>query len=327
MTRDRSVTPPDGSGGGGPVAPSHPASGRSVAQRGIATVLALCLVFVGSMGAWIGAQREADRVRNGWRDTYPLLFLPNGRYLSYASLGFRVLFADAIYLWSIQYYGHRRTIEGRTYLWQIYTTITDLDPQFIDAYTTGALVMASDMGDPDMAIDLLDLGIERNPDSWLLPLDAGWYSYMSLNDIEAAERYFALAAQKPDAPPWTARLRAHMVAERGDLLTAIVMWEGILEEARAERDEHSEGIAAQRVVDLYAQWAMGELEAAIARFEREQGRLPDSLTLLTRMGWLPGQMFVDEEGRPLNYTEEPFGYDSRTGEVTDPSAEQARSER
>jgi tetratricopeptide (TPR) repeat protein len=299
----------------------------SGAQKGTATVLALWLTIFGAMAAWIAAQRATDRVRVTWPDAYPLLLLPNGRYLKAASAGFQVLLADVIYLWSIQYYGHRRTIEGRRYLWQIYTTIAELDPHFIDAYTTGALVMASDMNDPELALDLLDLGIERNPDSWRLPNEAGWYSYLSLGDPARAEVYFELVAQKPDAPAWAARVRAFMVGEQGDLLSAIVLWEQIRDEAEASGDEQSAAIAAQRVPDLYSQWAIGELDKAIAAFEQEQGRKPDSLALLGTLGRLPAEMFLDDEGRPLNYFEEPFDYDARTGEVTDPRAEQARTGR
>lgn len=299
----------------------------SAAQRGTATVLVLCLVLAASMAVWMGAQRSVDRIRTGWPEAYPLLFLPNGEYLAAASLGYEIVLADLIYLWSIQYYGHRRTPEGRRYLWQIYTTIADLDPRFIDAYTTGALVMASDMSDPEMAIELLDVGIERNPDSWQLPLDAGWYSYQNMDDPQTAERYFQIAAQKPDAPGWTARIRAHMVAEQGDLLSAVALWRSILDDARATGDEEAEGIALQKLPDLYTQYAFEEINAAIERFVARQGRRPDTLTVLARQGLLPQQVVVDEEGRPVNWFLEPFGYDAATGELSDPNAERARSSR
>ncbi len=295
-------------------------------QRGGASVLALWLAIAACMAVWIGAQRATDRVRTTWPETYPLLLLPNGRYLAAASLGFRIMLADTIYLWSIQYYGHRRTLEGRAYLQHIYNTISDLDPQFVESYLTGALWMASDMADPVMALELLDRGIERNPDSWILPWDAGWYSYMSLQDYAAAERYFAMASGHTDAPAWVARLRAHMLTEQGDLRTAIVMWEEILEEAEAKGDEISAAIAAQRVPDLYSRYAIGEIEGAIERFEAAQGRSPDSLALLVRLGMLD-DIFADDEGRPINYHLEPFIYDSSTGTITDPAAGQAPTSR
>lgn len=312
---------------GSPGSPGSLGSPGSKVQKGTATLLALWLAIFGCMAVWIGAQRAVDRQRTSWPPVYPLLFLPNGRYLSAASLGFHVLLADVVYLWSIQYYGHRLTREGRLYLWRIYTTIADLDPAFIDAYTTGALVMASDMSDPEMAVELLDLGMQSNPQSWQLPNEAGWYSYMSLQDTVAAERYFELASQKPDAPSWTARLRAHMRVEQGDTLAAILLWEEILAEAEATGDELAVAIASQRVPDLYSQYAIEEIEAAIELFAAEQGRSPDSLALLKRLGLLPQTMYYDDEDRPLNWFEEPFVFDPATGKVTDPSAERARNSR
>ena len=68
-------------------------SRRSTGQRGGASVLALWLVIASCMVVWIGAQRATDRVRNTWPQVYPLLLLPNGRYLAAASLGFRVMLA------------------------------------------------------------------------------------------------------------------------------------------------------------------------------------------------------------------------------------------
>ena len=156
-----------------------------------------------------------------------------------------------------------------------------------------------------MALELLDRGIERNPDNWILPWDAGWYSYMQLQDYPTAERYFAIASEHAEAPAWVARLRAHMRTQQGDLRTAIVMWEEILEEAEAKGDEISAAIAAQRVPDLYSRYAIGEIEGAIERFEAAQGRSPDSLALLVRLGMLD-DIFADDEGRPINYHLEPF---------------------
>ena len=151
-------------------------------QRGIATVVLLWLAFGGLVAAWVVAQRAVDYRRDTWPDAYPLLFLPSGQYLKAASLGYRVLLSDIIYLWSIQYYGYHRTEEGRNYLWHIYDVMTELDPHFVDAYLVGALIMANDMSDAELAIELLEKGMEHNPGDWILPLDAGFYAYMALED-------------------------------------------------------------------------------------------------------------------------------------------------
>ncbi len=241
-------------------------------------------------------------------------------------MGFEILLADTIYLWSIQYYGHRRTPEGRSYLWRIYNTISDLDPKFIDAYLTGALVMAQDMKDPALAIELIDKGIENNPDNWLLPFEAGWYSYLNLEDYEQAERYFQLAMAIPEAPGFVERLRAHTIAQRGNLMLALQQWEAILNEAEAAGDQQTAGYAEQHVYDLAVQIMIDAIEQAIAAYEANEGRKPESLAILHDMGLLTIGFFNDQ-GDPLNPSDEPFLYDPVTGEVADPSAERARSER
>lgn len=295
----------------------------SRAQKGTATVLLLWLAVFGSIVVWIGAQVATDRVRTSWPEQYPLLLLPNGRYLAAASLGFRTVLADTIYLWSIQYYGHRRTPEGRRYLEHIYNTISDLDPRFIDAYTTGALVMASDMQDPELAIKLLERGIERNPDNWLLPLEAGWYSYLNLRDYEAAERYYAQAERIPGVPAWAARLRAHMIQQQGNLQAAMLEWDSIRQEAEDAGDEFVAGIAEQRVADLFTAYAVEQIEAAIERFEAAQGRKPETLAVLVRSGYLT-TVVINDDGQPVNYDGDPLRYNPTTGEITDPRSEQAR---
>ena len=296
-------------------------------NRGVATVLALWLVVVGSMGFWISAQLAVDRIRETWQPAYPLLFLPNGRYLGAASFGYRVVLADAIYLWSIQYYGHRRTVEGRNYLWHIYDVITDLDPHFVDAYTTGALVMASDMDDTAMAIRLLDKGIDNNPDEWRLPMEAGWYCYLRLEDYGCAEHYYQMAIDKPDAPPFAARLRAHMVARQGDLRDAVLAWEAIRQEAEEDGDEQTVAIAHQHVYDLTVRISTEEVEAGLARFRERLGRDPEDLAELTRRGFVRRNIFLDEEGYPTNLNGDRLLWDRQTGEISDPAANEARSSR
>jgi len=283
-------------------------------QRGVAATLALWLAFGASLAIWVVAQRAVDYRRDTWPEAYPLLFLPSGQYLKVSSLGFRVLLADVIYLWSIQYYGYHRTEEGRNYLWHIYDVITELDPHFIDAYLVGGLVMANDMADPGLAIELLEKGMEHNPDDWILPLDAGFYAYLELGQPERAAAYFDRAAAIPNAPPQIARLHAHMYEQAGDLEQSLQFWIEIYEGAE---DERVESIAWQHIYDLRVTLDLQFLEAAVGRFQTEQGRTPSSLRDLVDAGYL--------SGRPVNPNGSPYVYNPITGQVTDPEAGQRRA--
>ena len=283
-------------------------------QRGVATALILWLALGASLAVWVIAQRAVDYRRDTWPEAYPLLFLPSGQYLKVSSLGFSVLLADVIYLWSIQYYGYHRTEEGRNYLWHIYDVVTELDPHFIDAYLLGALIMANDMADSDLAIELLEKGMEHNPDDWILPLDAGFYAYMNLEDPERAAAFFDRARAIPGAPPQIARLHAHMYEQAGDLGQSLQFWVDIYE---GTDDERVESIAWQHIYDLTVTLDLQILEAAVDRFRTERGRTPSSLQDLVDAGYVRGRL---ENPNGSSYL-----YNPVTGQITDPEAGQRRA--
>ena len=80
---------------------------------------------------------------------HPLLYLPSGKYLKVAALGFDGLLADLLYLWSIQYYGNYDIKDRYTYLERIYDqVITELDPHYLDPYLVGALIMTAEARNP-----------------------------------------------------------------------------------------------------------------------------------------------------------------------------------
>jgi tetratricopeptide (TPR) repeat protein len=283
-------------------------------QRGVATALILWLAFGASLAVWVVAQRTVDYRRDTWPAAYPLLFLPSGQYLKASSLGFSVLLADVIYLWSIQYYGYHRTEEGRNYLWHIYDVITDLDPHFIDAYLLGALIMANDMNDANLAIELLEKGIEHNAQDWILSLDAGFYAYSNLEDPVRAAAFFDRASAVPGAPPQIARLHAHMYEQAGDLVRSLQFWVDIYE---GTDDERVESIAWQHIYDLRVTLDLQLLGAAVERFQTEHGNPPSSLQDLVDAGFL--------RGMPQNPNGNRYVYNPVTGQVTDPEAGQRRA--
>lgn len=282
----------------------------------MATLLALWLALAACATGWIAIQRSIDHTRNRWPQAYPLLFLPSGQYLRATSFGYRIVMADLIYLWSIQYYGHRRTPEGRAYLWHIYDVITELDPGFVDAYLIGGLIMSSDMSDPEMAVRLLEKGMESNEDTWILPLDAGFYCYLDLEDYARAATYFERAMKIPGAPPEIGRLRATMFQMAGDLLKSLQFWVEIYQGAT---DEWVKSIAWQHIRDLRVKLDIRQIEAAIRRYQDERGRLPPSVGALLAAGYLYRE--------PVSPDGVPYTYDPSSGAVSDPRAGQRRGAR
>src|SRR5258706_735013 len=130
-----------------------------------------------ALGCLLGAvlvQGSLERDRRA-SSIHPLLYLPSGRYLKVMALGYDTLLADALYLWSIQYYSNYDIKDRYQNLSHIYEdVITELDPHFLDPYLTGALIMTSEARQPSMALRLLDKGVRANPDQWIVPFEAGF---------------------------------------------------------------------------------------------------------------------------------------------------------
>jgi len=276
-------------------------------------------VLLVCVGGWVMPQVSIDYRRARWADPDVLLFLPTGEYLNAASLGYQALIADALYLWSIQYYGHQLVDEGRQYLWRIFDVITDLDPQYEDAYLTGALMMGSDLGDPAMAMRLLRKGESNNPGEWIYPLESGYYAWMSLGDHELASEFFDRAVAIPGAPDVIGRMRAGMAEFSGDKRAALALWAEVYQGARDEGDGKIESIAWQHLYDLKVDVDLEDLRVAIRRFRLDRGRLPAALEVLVSEGYL---RVVPEPPGGGRYEYEPV-----SGEVDDPRESTTRASR
>ncbi|MFQ5768016.1 MAG: hypothetical protein ACE5ID_08545 [Acidobacteriota bacterium] len=234
-----------------------------------------------------------------------LLYLPRGRFLQVASLGFRTFLADLIYLWSIQYYGDLDNSDRSAFLEHVYgQVITRLDPRYLDPYLVGALILVVEQGDLKAALSLLDRGMAANPDKWILPYEAGFWAYDVGKDFPRAAEYFAKAMKIPGAPPSTRRLHAEMFNKRGDKITSLRLWKEVLE---AAQDENVRTVAANHVHDLAMEIDLKTIQTALLAYRRRTARWPPSLGTLVTAGYL-ARLPLDPEG-------EPYSYSPRSGEV------------
>ena len=91
-------------------------------------------------------------------------------------LGFDGLMACIYWTRTVQYFGHRHFDMAHTYneLAPLLEITTALDPHLLPAYEFGASFLApkppNGAGEPVRAIQLMEYGIEHNPDNWRLYL-------------------------------------------------------------------------------------------------------------------------------------------------------------
>jgi len=242
---------------------------------------------------------------NPYRD---LLFLPSGKYLKLIALGNENIMADIIYLWSIQYYSIYERPERFKYLEHTFKIITTLDPQYIDPYLVGALIMAREGRDYTRAFKLLDKGIENNPDEWILPLDAGFYAFQDLKDYERALHYFKMASSIPGSPDGIERIVAVIFEKEEKLEAALEFWIKIY---NSSQDEWVRAICYNHIFDLKIELDLKTIRNALEKYREIRGRLPDSLDALAKIGLLK-EVPADPEGKAYLYN--PF-----TGEIRSPS--------
>lgn len=197
----------------------------SAMRRKLVTAVVFFAVLAGSVTATVRVKRYNFRPY-----LYDNLYLPSGKFLEQVSLGYNQIVADMIWHQAIQYYGgYRKELHDLVYFEGLIDLVTDLDPHFIFPYVFGAVVMSQDMGSFESGIQVLRKGMHHNPESWELPFEIGFLSFIDARDNDMAARYFDLSSRLPGAPDHTRRFAAFVYSKAGHDELSIRMWEELKE--------------------------------------------------------------------------------------------------
>ncbi|MFN3822033.1 MAG: tetratricopeptide repeat protein, partial [bacterium] len=91
-------------------------------------------------------------------------------------------------------------------LYPLLERVSDLDPRFEPAYTSGALMLAMFYGRPEEALKLAQKGVQNLPQSWSPLYYRGFLKLFYFGDKEGSADDFIQAALKPDAPEFLIHL-------------------------------------------------------------------------------------------------------------------------
>lgn len=178
------------------------------------------LPFLGFLVVFAGAMRlqhEIIRKEQARPDRYyDLLYLPSSKYVQLAAVGYDHFLADFFFLRVIQTFG--ASYANPVNLGQLssyFNSITDLDPHFLAAYSFGNLVLGEEGGDTEKGLQILDKGIEENPDTYRLAFEAAFFSLWQLNEPELARKYVHMAEKAPDAPEFVSRWEGFIDEQMG----------------------------------------------------------------------------------------------------------------
>jgi tetratricopeptide (TPR) repeat protein len=235
-----------------------------------------------------------------------VLFLNSPKAIKRASLGFDGLMACIYWTRAVQYFGSRFRYNAPSYnlLAPLLEITTHLDPHLIVAYEFGTSFLAPNppygAGEPQRAIDLMNYGIQNNPDNWRLYYDLGFVYYMELKDYKNAADAFERGSRVPKAHPFVKIMAAQMAQHAGEYQTARMLWSATLQ---TTQDKQIQENAAGHLRALRVDEDVQHLQEAVARFGERTGRLPVSMAELLAAEGLR-RAPADPDGHPYVLTPE-----------------------
>jgi len=271
-------------------------------SRGRTTIVAAVCLAV-SMTACVLLLGHIDQIRP--RDIVEDdLYINSSKLLRRASLGFDGLMACIYWTRTVQYFGHRHYFHERTYneLAPLLEITTALDPHLFPAYQFGANFLApappNGAGQPDRAIKLMEYGIQHNPDNWQLYYNLGFVYYTELKDYRRAAAVFEAGSRVKDAHPFMKVLAAQMAEHAEDFATARLLWSATYQSSKESNIRQN---ALEHLRAIQVDEDVTNLQAAVARFSANNGRLPTNIWELANAEHLPG-VPVDPDGNPYELT-------------------------
>jgi tetratricopeptide (TPR) repeat protein len=277
-------------------------------RRGWALVAGAVAALAAAIALQVARDRQYPRAV---REERAVLYVRSGEAMRRIALAFDALAADVYWIRAIQHYGGDRLAQHRQrkyeLLYPLLDITTTLDPYFNIAYRFGAIFLSEAYpggpGRPDQAITLLRKGLAAQPENWRYYHDIGFVYYWQLRDMEAAARWFRLAAAQPDAPNWLEPLAATILLEGGDRASARFLLQQILK----SEEEWLQRMATRGLMQVDALDAIAQLQHIVGRFPPPEGQ---------RYSWeyLVGRRLL--RGIPVDPTGTPFDVDPVTGTVS-----------
>lgn len=239
----------------------------------------------------------------------------NGPAMKRITLAFNGVAADWYWMRSLQYVGRKiinyedahagnfnlndlSSLDLRL-LPSLLRMATTLDPQFLEPYYYGALILP-DLNQ-DEAISLLNYGIAANPDKWRLYQHLG-YIYWQRDDYHKASEVYAAGAKIAGAPPWMLAMSARMKAEGGAGQAAREMYAHLSE---ASDDLNVKRMVEKQLMRLDSVEERDRIRRVLSDYKVRTGRCVTSWKEIVSSLQTAG-LRVDASGAPLDPKNVPY---------------------
>jgi len=257
------------------------------------------LLIAGFTGVW-KLQRSIDAEQEATRVEMDELAIRSPSVIKRMSLEYAPLAAAVYWTRAVQYYGEKHRLKQRNLelLWPLLDIATSLDPQLLVAYRFGSIFLAekspAGAGRPDLAIQLLERGVNANPNEWRLYQDMGNVYYFDAHDYQKASAAFAEGSKNPKAYIWMKVLAAKIAGEGESPETSYFLWQQVY---TTTTDPMIKQNAEDHLVLMKAELDMKEIDHQADEYEKQTGHRATRIAELVQAGLLKSVM-RDPDGYP-----------------------------
>jgi tetratricopeptide (TPR) repeat protein len=258
-------------------------------QNPIAWLLLLVLPL-GFASVW-KLQHTIDAQRESLNEERDEVLLRSRKLVKAMSLEYAPLLADIYWTRAVQYYGnkHMRGQANLELLWPLLDITTTLDPNLLVAYRFGAMFLSQaapgGAGRPDLAVQLIQRGIQANPEYWRLYEDLGFVYYFDLKDYQKASEAFLEGSKRPNAQIWMKVMAARIAAEGESFATSAFLWQDIY---NSTADPTIKKNAELHLQLLRVREDCKHLDALADEYAKRYAKRPTRMNELVWAGLLPG---------------------------------------
>lgn len=268
-------------------------------RKTIAGLLLAAVLILGLAAAW-ALQKQIDAEQAEMLLEQDNLLLRSGSLVKKLSLEYAPLMGAIYWTRAVQYYGEKHQLHapGLDLLWPLLDITTTLDPNLLVAYRFGSIFLSDaaprGAGRPDLAVKLLERGIQANPEEWRLYQDMGNVYYFDAKDYLKAAAAFEEGSKNPKALIWMKVLAAKIAGEGRSLDTSYFLWLQVYE---TTTDQDIRKNAESHLRSLKVDLDLRELDRRLDEYEKQTGKRAKRMSELVEAGLLK-RVPTDSKGFP-----------------------------
>lgn len=210
--------------------------------------------------------RPSDRIKT-----------PGPDLLALVTFNYGIGVSDLTWLQTVQTIGEGTDNENTNWsrIEDLAQITTDLDPRYLIAYDSSAVVLSAHGGRVDASDALLLKGRASLPDEYRFPCMLGYNAFFMRDDAVAGSQWYGECASKPDAPRYAASLAGRMLTAAGDRAGAMAFLEELIPQltgdVRADAEWRLKMLASEAVFEVY--------DEACMTYRLRQGSVPSAAEL------------------------------------------------